>query len=340
SSGTITVSGTAADNVGVAEVTWVTSSGASGTATGTTSWSISGLALSAGTTGLTVTARDAAGNVASKILTITYNVPDTTPPTIRITSPTSLATYASPSGSISLGGIAGDNIGVTQVAWSSDSGGSGIAAGTTNWSIAGIPIPSGSTHITVTARDAAGNQTSALLTVTYTPPDTTPPNIAITSPTSAATFTASSGTLNVGGTASDNTGVIQVTWATDHGASGVAAGTGNWTISGLALTSGTTRLTVTAGDAAGNASSAVLTITYTPADTTAPAISITSPTSSGTYSTSSNSVALAGAASDNVGVTQVSWVTDKGGSGTASGTTSWSVASVPLQSGQNTITVT
>jgi hypothetical protein len=45
-----------------------------------------------------------------------------------------------------------------------------------------------------------------------------------------------------------------------------------------------------------------------------------------------------GTASDNRQVTKVTWVTDRGGSGTAQGTTSWS-ASIPLQAGVNKITV-
>jgi hypothetical protein len=74
-------------------------------------------------------------------------------------------------------------------------------------------------------------------------------------------------------------------------------------------------------------------------DTTAPAISVTTPTAAATYSTSVTPFALGGTASDAVGVVQVTWVTGAGGSGVASGTTSWS-ASIPLQPGSNTITVT
>ena len=42
-------------------------------ATGTTAWSIAAVPLGAGTTVLTVTARDAANNTASATLTVTYN---------------------------------------------------------------------------------------------------------------------------------------------------------------------------------------------------------------------------------------------------------------------------
>ena len=75
-------------------------------------------------------------------------------------------------------------------------------------------------------------------------------------------------------------------------------------------------------------------------DVTPPSIAITSPVASGqTYNTSSGTVNVSGTASDNVGVLSVVWSNDRGGGGTASGTTSWSVTGIGLQSGLNTITV-
>jgi hypothetical protein len=76
-------------------------------------------------------------------------------------------------------------------------------------------------------------------------------------------------------------------------------------------------------------------------DTTAPIVTITSPTSSDTYTTTSSPLSLSGSASDSSsGVKEVTWSNDKGGSGTASGTTYWSVSSISLTSGDNKITVT
>jgi hypothetical protein len=118
--------------------------------------------------------------------------------------------------------------------------------------------------ITVTARDAAANQGTATLTVTYTPQDTTPPTIAITSPTSTGAYSTVSGSLNIGGSASDNVGVTQVTWSCDRCGIGTAAGTSSWTVNGITLLSGVNVITVTARDAAGNKQMAFLTVTYTP----------------------------------------------------------------------------
>jgi uncharacterized protein (TIGR03437 family) len=344
SSSTISLGGTSSDNVGVTQVTWATDHGASGTASGTANWTISGVAVPAGSTQITVTAADAAGNVATAVLAVTSTATgpsDTTPPAISITSPTSSSSFTATGSTISLSGTASDNVGVAQVTWATDHGASGTASGTNNWSISGLTLATGSTQITVTAVDAAGNAASRFLAVTYSAPDTAPPSIIITSPTSATTFTTSGTSVSVGGIASDNIGVTQITWATDRGGSGVATGTSSWNTGSITLQSGSTQITVTAYDRAGNTSSAVLAVT-TPqqTDTTPPTVSITSPTAASTFSTSSTSINLSGTASDNVGVTQVIWVTDRGSNGVAAGTASWSASAIPLQSGSNQITVT
>src|SRR2546422_1014276 len=101
----------------------------------------------------------------------------------------------------------------------------------------------------------------------------TAPTVAITSPTSNPTYTTSSSSLTLGGTASDNVGVTQVTWANSLGGSGTATGTTSWTAGGIALQTGTNVLTVSARDAAGNIATATLTATLS--DTTAPTVTIT-----------------------------------------------------------------
>ena len=63
------VSGTAADNIGVASVNWSTSGGDSGTASGTTSWNAT-VPLYAGTNVVTIRAWDAAGNSAWRAMTV------------------------------------------------------------------------------------------------------------------------------------------------------------------------------------------------------------------------------------------------------------------------------
>jgi hypothetical protein len=97
------------------------------------------------------------------------NCGDITPPSINITSPTTQSTYQTGLNTISLGGTASDNVAVTQVTWSNNRGGSGTATGTSVWTIPGITLAAGENVITVTARDAAGNQATDTILVNPAP---------------------------------------------------------------------------------------------------------------------------------------------------------------------------
>src|SRR3990172_7173252 len=194
----------------------------------------------------------------------------------------------------------------------------------------------------VTAVDTSGNESAcsgfSSAVARPDPSDPTPPTVTITAPTPNPTYSTSSPPVTLGGTASDNVGVTQVTWTNSRGGSGTASGTTSWTASGIALQSGSNVLTVTARDAAANTATDTLTVTFT--DLTAPTVTITSPTSNPTYTTTTNPLTLGGTASDNIGVTQVTWTNGRGGSGTAAGTTSWTASGIALQSGSNVLTVT
>jgi hypothetical protein len=101
-SSSVSLNGTASDNVGVTQVTWSNSAGGSGTATGTTSWTASAITLASGANQLTVTARDAAGNTGTDTITVTYTPSDTTPPVRSSGSPTSTLTAGTTSTTLSL----------------------------------------------------------------------------------------------------------------------------------------------------------------------------------------------------------------------------------------------
>ncbi len=73
-------------------------------------------------------------------------------------------------------------------------------------------------------------------------------------------------------------------------------------------------------------------------DDTAPLISISSPTTSLIYSTANNRISISGASSDNVCIGSVTWENNRGGGGTAAGTTRWSQDGIALQTGDNVIT--
>jgi hypothetical protein len=88
--------------------------------------------------------------------------------------------------------------------------------------------------------------------------DVTPPSITIVSPGVSITSTSSASIL-VTGTAKDNVAVSEMKWGTSGGASGIASGTGNWSIS-VPLLTGTNVITVRAWDAAGNSSWRAITV--------------------------------------------------------------------------------
>ncbi len=151
-------------------MTWTKSTGGSGTATGTSNWSIPGISLVSGSNTITVTAKDAAGNLGTANITVAYSQPsagDTQSPQVAITSPTTGGSYETSSSSVGLAGSASDNVGVKQVSWTNSRGGSGTAYGTTNWSVRRIRLYSGDNTISVTAKDAAGNQTKSVISVNY-----------------------------------------------------------------------------------------------------------------------------------------------------------------------------
>ncbi len=176
------------------------------------------------------------------------------------------------------------------------------------------------------------------------PADTTPPSVTITNPATNP-YTATSSSLSIAGSASDNFtnpfGVTQVSWSNSLGGSGTATGTTSWSAS-VALSSGSNVITVTARDAAGNTGTATRTVNYTAADAMSPTLAITSHTNGQTVSTAS--ITLSGTATDsgrgNSGIQQVmvNGVAATGGTATGSGTANWSRA-LTLAAGANTITV-
>ncbi len=68
--------------------------------------------------------------------------------------------------SITVSGTASDDSGVSKVTWSSSTGGSGVASGTTHWTTPPIQLYLGTTTIVIRASDAAGNTRWRSLVVT------------------------------------------------------------------------------------------------------------------------------------------------------------------------------
>lgn len=103
-------------------------------------------------------------------------------------------------------------------------------------------------------------------TCTPAAPDTTDPVIAITGPTSDATYSTNTTPMTLSGTCTDTggSGVSHITWSNSAGGSGQADGTATWSDVNVTLVTGENVLTATCYDEAGNhATTAVDTLTVT-----------------------------------------------------------------------------
>jgi len=191
-SGTIQVSATASDNVGVAGVQFFVDGSALGSEDTTSPYAVpwNTTTASNGSHRLTATARDAAGNRAtsSQVSVTVSNAPpaDTTPPTVSITSPANGATV---SGTIQVSATASDNVGVAGVQFFVDGSALGSEDTTSPYAVSWntTTASNGSHTLTATARDAAGNRTtSAQVTVNVS---NAPPSNTTRFEESAATLT-------------------------------------------------------------------------------------------------------------------------------------------------------
>ncbi|MFI5251261.1 MAG: glycosyl hydrolase family 18 protein [Bacteroidota bacterium] len=174
-SNTITVSATASDNVSVAGVQFQLNGGNLGGEVTIPPYNYSwntGLKANGGYT-LSAIARDAAGNKTTSSISVTIsNVPDTTAPSISITAPTDGANV---SGTVTITANASDNVGVVGVQFklNGTNCGSEVTTPPYAYSWNTTQNSNGVYSISATARDAAGNTSTAAISVTDT--NTTPP---------------------------------------------------------------------------------------------------------------------------------------------------------------------
>lgn len=259
--GTVSVSVSASDNVGVTRVELRVNGITVATDTSAPfqfAWNSASIAD--GTVALAAVAYDAAGNSAiSAAVSVTVangsSTADTTPPSVAIASPS--GSTASVSGTVAVSINASDNVGVTRVELRVN--GSIVASGNTSpfqfaWNSA--TVPDGSATLTATAYDAAGNSAvspAVNVDVANNATDTTAPELSITSPSNGATL---KGNITISTSVSDDNGaegIVQrlyidgVLKATVTGKSSMST---KWNTRTAAAGSHT--IAVTATDAAGN----------------------------------------------------------------------------------------
>jgi hypothetical protein len=233
------------------------------------------------------------------------NNPDTTPPTVSITSPANGSTV---SGTITVQITAVDNVGVASVSFAVD--------GTTSCTDATSPyscswntatVGNGSHTLTATATDGASNTASTSISVNVNNSDITQPTVSITSPLYSDTV---SGTVAVNANASDNLAVASVSFAVDGTTfctDATAPYSCPWDTGTVA--NGEHSLSATAKDSSNNTTSTSIwvMVNNVSSDTTPPTVSITSPSNGATVA---GTAAVNANASDNVGVNRVEFSVD------------------------------
>jgi hypothetical protein len=258
--GTVSVLGTATDNVGVTKIELDVDGAAVATATSSPfSFSWNSTTVSNGSHSITVKAFDAASNIGSALVTINVNnVVATTPPSVSIAEPLASTTV---SGTVPVQGSATDSSGVAKIELDVD--GAAVATATSSpfsfsWNSASKT--NGSHTLTVKAFDAANNMGSASVTVSVNnapaqTADTTAPVVAITSPAGGATV---SRNISIVVSAKDNVGVTRVAIYLDNVqlcSDTSAPYTCSWNT--RKASAGSHTITATAWDAAGNTGKAL-----------------------------------------------------------------------------------
>jgi hypothetical protein len=269
-SGSVSVAANATDNVAVVGVQFkIDGSNVGGEDTSapySVNWASTG--VSNGNHTVTAVARDAAGNSTSTQRSVTVSnsstppppppADDKTAPSVALTSPNAGATV---SGSVSVAANATDNVAVVGVQFKIDGGNLGPEDTTAPYSVSWSSgnVPNGAHNVTAVARDAAGNTSSSLRSVTVSN-DKTAPTVGLTNPASGATV---SGAVSVAATASDNVGVVGVQFKIDGGNLGPEDTTAPYSVSWSSnnVPNGAHNVTAVARDAAGNTANSQRTVT-------------------------------------------------------------------------------
>lgn len=263
--GSVSVTATASDDIGVVGVQFKLDGANLGSEdtsapfsrTWTTSLPQNGLHT------LTAVARDAKGKTATAaVVTVTVNNADTTLPTVSLTSP---ANGAQVIGALTVSATASDNVGVAGVTFLRNGNALGPEDTTAPYAITVQTdhTQNGSWTLVARARDAAGNQKSSssrTVTVANPVPDAVAPTVNITNPLAGSTV---SGALTVSAAAADNLAVVGVRFKLDGANLGsedtAAPFAASWTTT--AASNGAHTLSATARDAAGNTTTATVSVT-------------------------------------------------------------------------------
>lgn len=298
-------------------------------------------------------------------------IPTSPLPVVPLSVSVDLAPSETQESSISFSGSLSGGTGPWTMIWLTDQGVTGRAGiqsvgGTARWNASAVPVIPGSNSIIFTALDFVSNRAMVsvditrkqvvptvptLPTVPTTPvPVPTVPNpqptlpvmLAIANP-SSANYRALQPKIDISGTASHSSGIARVEWVSSQGRQGVATtgSAGSWAALQIPLDPGSAKITVKATANNGNSATSAIDVSYVGPSTgtgPAPSLTITSPASSSSQA-SQPTVIMKGNALSGVGITEVTWGTSSGRSGSCEGSTTWICYDVPMLVGSNTVTI-
>ncbi|MBI4849374.1 MAG: Ig-like domain-containing protein, partial [Nitrospirae bacterium] len=269
--------------------------------------------------------RDANGNAMTANYSFSYITADVIAPSSTITAPANGAIVNSASANpYTISGAATDNVSVTGIEVSTNGGTTWVAATCTGcpgvnvtWSYSWTLPADGSYNIRSRAKDASNNTETPGPGNTVTV-DRTAPSVSSTNPANGATGTALNSNVTIIWSENVNCSTVNIT--------NITINAGGWTLStcsnnqAIFTTSGQAGMTaytvtVTTGvrDANGNPMAAINSFSYTTADVTPPASTITSPANGATINSASpNPYTISGSASDNVAVQGIEVSTNGG----------------------------
>ena len=275
--------------------------------------------VSAGAHTLVITATDSSGLTTTRTISFTGSGAgsvDSSKPVLNLLTPTAGVSLTNP---VLISGTATDNA-LAQVTYSVDGGTEQSIPVTAGLFNASVTLPAGTHTLTVNADDTSGNRSSQSVGVTVTggaggggggSGDTQGPVLTVTSPLGGSNVGLP---LTLSGSASDPSGVASMTYSVNGGSAvNLPVTDGTFSASIGSLPTGNNTIVVTATDTNGNATSTTLSVTLGGAgggsDTSAPSLSLNTPTDNQVVV---GSVALSGVASDMGGVSSLTYRVDSG----------------------------
>ncbi len=153
----------------VVRVTWTNNRGGSGEAEGARVWDVNGIVLQPGVNILTISAQDAAGNVGSDTLALTFTpgARDAARPVLAVQTPRAQASVVEVD-TITCNGQASGGATVREVVWQLNDGPWLTADSTANWTATVTPLAPGRNRIRFKAIDETGRESlTAERLVTY-----------------------------------------------------------------------------------------------------------------------------------------------------------------------------